>query len=371
MNQGRKEELTAMISKELESAGIVGASVAIVEGSGVVYSKGFGFARLGEGHLMDPDTLMSIQSISKNFMATSIMQLVETGFIELDEPVVKHLPYFRTTEPEVSDQITIRQVLSHTAGFPETVGIANMIAPNAREIFSDTPTEFQEALDYYGLKEEELAAISDREDITRWFKKVELEGPPGSQWRYCTDAYVILADMFEKVTGMDWESHLEACVLRPLGMERTTSRGAEEAPNSAGYYMGQERTETPFPKNELAAPIGYLYSTANELGSYLGAHLNGGTVLLKPDSVKIMQNPHHPVSKEWRMGSEVRSYGLAWFTDVYKGQRIVEHGGGQMGVRSLMTLVPDLNLGIVVLMNTEGTVHHDICKAIINLYLNE
>ncbi|KML33485.1 serine hydrolase domain-containing protein [Rossellomorea marisflavi] len=370
MNQHVKANLTQMISKQLESSDIVGASVAIVEGSEVVYAEGFGFADRDRDQPMDADTLMSIQSISKNFMATSIMQLVEAGSIELDDPVVKHLPYFRTKDRAASDQITVRHILSHTAGFPEA-GIANMVAPNVREIFSDTPTEFQEALDHYGLSEEEISAIETREDITRWFQKVELIGSPGSQWAYCTDAYVILADLFEKVTGMVWESHLNSHVFRPLGLVRTTSHGAEEAENSARYYMGEERTETPFPKNELAAPIGYLYSTANELGCYLAAHLNGGTTLLTNDSVKIMQKPHHLVSEEWRFGSEVRSYGLAWFTDNYKDMPIIEHGGGQMGVRSLMTMVPALQLGIVILMNTEGTLHYDLCEGIMDFYMNE
>jgi len=370
MNQHDNEYLTQMISKRLESADIVGASVAIVEGSEVVYAEGFGLADRDSDQPMNADTLMSIQSISKNFMATSIMQLVEAGSIELDDPVVKHLPYFRTKDQAASNQITVRHILSHTAGFPE-VGIANMVAPNVREIFSDTPTEFQEALDYYGLTEEELSAIETREDITRWFEKVELIGSPGSQWAYCTDAYVILADLFGKVTGMEWESHLESHVFRPLEFKRTTGTGAEEAGNSARYYMGEERIETPFPKNELAAPIGYLYSTANELGCYLAAHLNRGTTLLKSDSVTIMQKPHHLVSEEWRFGSEVRSYGLAWFTDEYKGRPIIEHGGGQMGVRSLMTMVPSLQLGIVILMNTEGTVHYDLCEGIMDFYMNE
>lgn len=92
MNQHDKEYLTQMISKRLESADIVGASVAIVEGSEVVYAEGFGLADRDSDQPMNADTLMSIQSISKNFMATSIMQLVEAGSIELDDPVVRYLP---------------------------------------------------------------------------------------------------------------------------------------------------------------------------------------------------------------------------------------------------------------------------------------
>ncbi|MCR8849344.1 beta-lactamase family protein [Rossellomorea sp. SC111] len=351
----------------------VGASVAIVKGSDIIYSRGFGSSRIHPvNKQMDGDTLMSIQSISKNFMALSIMQLVEKNFLSLDDTVVQFLPYFRTKNKEQSDAITIRHLLSHTAGFPADLGIANMTAPNVRDIFSETPTEFQEALDYYNLTEKEIESVNNREDVTKWFQKVELEYPVGKGWNYCTDAYVILADLFEKVTGVKWETHLEEEILSPLNMNRTTSDSntVEDDPNSAKYYMGKDQTETPFPKNSLSAPIGYLYSTANDLGKYLAFHLTGHPTVLRTDLMKDMQNPIHLVSEEWRFGSEVRSYGLAWFTDNYKGFNVVEHGGGQMAVRSLMTMVPELNLGIVVLLNFDGTAHHDICDKIMDVFMD-
>jgi CubicO group peptidase (beta-lactamase class C family) len=247
-----------------------------------------------------------------------------------------------------------------------------MVAPNVRDIFSDTPTEFQEALDYYNLTEEEIESIQTREDLTKWFKKVELEYPPGAGWNYCTDAYVILADLFEKVTGTQWEEHLKDEILTPLHMNRTTGdpEMAEEDQNSARYYLGEDKIETPFPKNPLSAPIGYLYSTANDLARYLRFHLNKEQDILLPELVENMQHPVHIVSEEWRFDSDERSYGLAWFTDIYRGKRIVEHGGGQMAVRSLMSIVPELNLGVVVLLNFDGTIHHDICRKVIDMFID-
>ncbi len=350
----------------------VGLSVAIVKDSDIIYSKGFGYSRVKPVNSpIDGDTLMSIQSISKNFVALSIMQLVENKLISLDDTVVQYLPYFRTKNKQQSDTITIRHVLSHTAGFPSDLGIANMIAPNVKEIFSDTPTEFQEALDYYNLTEEEIRGIKSREDITKWFQRVELEYPVGKGWNYCTDSYVILADLFEKVTGSNWETHLRDEILTSLNMNRTTgdSDKVEKDENSARYYLGKERIETPFPKNSISAPIGYLYSTANDLGKYLAFHLNKESNILRSELVEEMQNPIHLVSEEWRFASEVRSYGLAWFTDIYKGFRVVEHGGGQMAVRALMTMVPELNLGVVVLLNFDGTTHHDICDKVIDVFI--
>ncbi|WP_409253209.1 serine hydrolase domain-containing protein [Bacillus sp. SCS-153A] len=365
-------QITDYINEIFHDRNSVGLGVAVVKDSHIVYSKGFGHSQIHPVNKpIDGDTVMSIQSVSKNFMALSIMQLVEKKLISLDDPVVDYLPYFRTKDKQQSDTIKIRHVMSHTAGFPSDLGIANMTAPNVREIFSDTPTEFQEALDYYQLTEEEINSIKSREDITRWFKKVELEYPVGKGWNYCTDAYVILADLFEKVTGSPWEKHLREEILAPLDMNRTTGDWAsvENDKNSARYYMGEDKIETPFPKNEISAPIGYLYSTANDLGNYLRFHLNKEKTILRADLIEEMQKPVHRVNEEWRFGSEVRSYGLAWFTDTYNGHRIVEHGGGQMAVRSLISMVPEHNLGIVVLLNFDGTIHHDICDKIIDVFI--
>jgi CubicO group peptidase (beta-lactamase class C family) len=366
-------QITDYINELLSNNEGVGMSVAIVKDSDIIYSKGFGYSQIQpENRPIDGDTVMSIQSISKNFMALSIMQLVEKNLISLDQPVVNYLPYFRTKNKEHSDTITIRQLLSHTAGFPANLGIANMIAPNVREIFSDTPTEFQEALDYYNLTEEEINSIDTREDITKWFEKVELEYPVGKGWNYCTDAYVILADLFEKVTGTKWETSLNDEILTPLEMKRTTGDAqlVEDDQNSARYYIGKDKVETPFPINQLSAPIGYLYSTANDLAKYIRFHMNKEPQILRSDLIEEMQKPIHLVSEKWRFESYVRSYGLAWFIDEYRGYRKVEHGGGQLAVRSLMSMLPELNLGVVVLLNFDGTIHHDICKKIMDVFID-
>ncbi len=366
-------QITKTVQEIIEEKQGFGLSVAVVKDSDIIYSRGFGSSRIEPMHQsMEAETRMSIQSISKNFAAVSIMQLVEEGKVSLDQPVVNYLPYFRTKDKQQSDTITIRHILSHTAGFPSELGIANMLAPNVKEIFSDTPTEFQEALDYYNLTEEELNRVHNREDVTKWFQKVELEYPPGDGWNYCTDAYVILADLIEKVTGDRWETYLQEKILTPLGMDRTNSDAqvVEKDDNSARYYLGEDQVETPFPVNSIAAPIGYLYSTAVDLGRYLLFHLTKESNVLRSESIEEMQKPIHRVSDEWKFGSEDRSYGLAWFIDTYRGFKIVEHGGGQMAVRSLMTMVPELNLGVVVLMNTDGTLHHDVCDEIIDIFID-
>ncbi|WP_342568181.1 serine hydrolase domain-containing protein [Psychrobacillus sp. FSL K6-4046] len=232
------EEIDALINGVIEEQG-VGISVSIVKNGKLIFAKGYGYAQLEPTpKLIDENTYMSIQSVTKNFVSVCMMKLVEEDLIHLDKPIVHYLPYFRTKEKGSSDHITVRQVLSHTSGFPADLGIANLVAPNVREIYSDTPTEWSEALAHYRLKEEEVTSIHSREDITRWFRKVELDYPPGHTWNYCTDAYVILGDLIEKVTGESWESFLQNRFITPLQMKRTTAdvRIIMDDDNYAKYY---------------------------------------------------------------------------------------------------------------------------------------
>ncbi|PFH86992.1 serine hydrolase domain-containing protein [Bacillus sp. AFS088145] len=369
----KKIEKIDILLKEISGEITVGISISIVKDDRIVYSKGFGYSQL-EPDLksIDENTIMSIQSVSKNFVATCIMQLVETGFIRLDEPLVNYLPYFRTKDKKLSDQITVRHVLSHTAGFPFDLGIANLVAPNVKEIYSDTPTEWSEALAHYNLSEQEITSIQSREDLTRWFSKVDLEYPPGDGWNYCTDAYVILGDLIEKLTGESWECYLLKNVINPLNMRRTKWDSSKVIGDSnySKYYLEYEKKETPYPTNPVAAPIGFLYSTANDLATYMLFQLSyPSKKILDSSYKKQMQNPGILVSEPWNNENNTRYYGLGWFIEKYKGKTIVEHGGGQLAVRALLSLVPEERLGVTVLLNFDSNIHRIISRRIIDIML--
>ncbi|WP_035322659.1 serine hydrolase domain-containing protein [Peribacillus kribbensis] len=369
--RSKSERIIQFVQEILLNENIPGMSISIVEKGECVFSKGFGQARMGiERTPMTSDTIMSIQSVSKNFMAVSILSLCEKNLIHLDDPLVQYLPYFETTDSCLSKKITVRHVLSHTAGFPSDLGVANMKAPNIRDIYSDTETEFNEALEYYGLSEEELLRIHSREDITRWFKKVQLKYPPGEGWAYCTDSYVILCDLFEKVSGITWEEYLSSYLFKELKMDRTLwdPMIAEGDRDSSWYYMDSPKIKTPYPINPLAAPIGFLYSSANDLGKYLQFHISElGGGILKRSSILEMQKPVIKVPAHWY--PEGWGYGLGWFTGSYKNEPVVEHGGGQMGVRSMVSILPARQSGIAVLMNTNGNGHRTVNRTIMDMLL--
>lgn len=358
--------------KELQDENkIIGLSVAFVYDDNIIYHKGFGKSRLNPERDITSDTIMSIQSITKSFVASSIMHLRECGLINLADPIVKYLPYFRTTNKDISDTITVKQLLSHTAGFPNNVEIANLICPNRKEfkdnVWQNKVEEYQTAID----------SVTTLEDITRYFSNVVLDYSPGEEWEYCTDAYAIVGDLFEKVSGQTWIKYIEENIFKPIGMDRTTldpSRAKEDEDSSRYYFEYDKQIEkAPYPTNPVAAPIGFIYSTAKDLAKYLAAHMEYGySPILKSRSIADMQNPIGKIPKEFHDkldNLKDTGYGLGWFIGKYKDFKIVEHGGGYTGIRTHVSMVPCRKLGIVALSNYDETNTMHICRKAIDIFL--
>lgn len=350
---------------------IVGVSVAFVHDNEVIYTKGFGSSRLNPKQNITPNTIISIQSITKSFAAISIMHLVEKGLIKLDEPLVKYLKYFRTSNKEKSDKITVRQLLSHTAGFPGDIELANMVAPT--KIGTEELKKFQEEK---GISDEYIENVNSFEDITRYFAQIDLKNEPGQNWQYCTDAYVIVGDLFEKVSGTSWYDFIQEKIFDKLGMTRSTLKPskARDDKDSAHYYIKEDSSikAVSFPINEVAAPVGFIYSTASDMAKYLAANMNYEEPrILNTSSLMEMQKPYPGIELEIPMPDTYKpGYGFGWMTWEYKGLKTVNHGGGYKGVRTFVNMIPSENLGIVILSNFDGTDPVEISNKAVDLLLD-
>ncbi|MGG4048765.1 serine hydrolase domain-containing protein [Paenibacillus favisporus] len=348
----------------------VGGAVVVVKDNQVLYGKGFGKSRLGRNERdFTTDTIVSIQSISKSFTAAALLQLVEKGLLELDTPLVKYLPYFRTTDKLMSDSITVKQLLSHTAGFSGDLGIGNLISPNASEF-----NVFESLKVHFGVTNTVLQSISKREDVTKYFNSVALSYPPGSNWSYCTDAYIVAADLFEKVSGLKWDDYMENVLFRSFKMNRTTLHveRVQQEEDSAQYYTATDSIlhniikpnanmdvfESPFPVNLLGAPMGFIYSTANNLGGYLSSYMNKHPFM--PQSmIDLMYEP------VWKFDSE-NGYALGWGTREVGSRTFIEHGGGFPGVSAYVSMAPSDRVGVVVVSNHDKTPTQKICYKVLD-----
>lgn len=366
-----EEELNHIIRAE---DFLAGGAVVVVQDNRITYAKGFGKAHLGHGERpLTPDTIVSIMSIAKSFTALSLLKLVEEEKLHLDAPVAGYLPHFQTTAPSDSAVITVRQLLSHTAGFAGDLGIGNSLCLNAFEYRA-----LDDVKEQFGITEEILQGIHSRSDVTKYLEHVTLANPPGTEWNYCTDAYIIAADLFEQVSGQSWDTYMEETLFPALKLDRTTLLASNVLSDDdhASYYTSNESAlrhsilpvpsrkdiyASPFPVNPLAAPMGFLYSTARDLGTYMCSYMSERP-FLSPAMKELMLMP------VWHWDEET-GYALGWGIQQKENHRIVEHGGGSLGVSAYMCIVPEENIGVIVVSNHDQTPTQNICYQVLDLLL--
>lgn len=325
-------ELTAVIHEALDVFDVVGAAAAIVHHDAVLVSDGLGVRDTDSGTAADQDTLFAIGSSTKAFTALSIAQLHEAGLLDWDKPVQHDLPDFALYDPAVGAQATPRDLATHRVGLP-------------RHEFS-----------WY------KAPLSRAELVAR-LKYLELSRPFRTTFQYQNMMYVTLGHLVERLTGNPWEAHVTDRILAPLGMSRTnlSVAVAEADPNHARPYSTRDgqRIPVPFADIDAMAPAGAINSSARDLAQWMRLHLNGGAVdgaqIASEASIRMMHTPQMVMAAEPDIDHQILApaYGLGWFTGVYRGHRVVHHGGNIDGFTALVLLVPDESLGVAIVCNQE------------------
>lgn len=300
-----------------------GLALAIVQDDQMIYQHGFGVADT-TSRPVTPQTPFIIGSLSKSFTALAIMQLVESGKIDLDAPVQRYLPWFRVDDPDASAHITIRHLLIHTSGLSLYVG---------RQLLG-------------------RHASKTREQAVRALKRVKLAHEPGTIFEYCNTNYLILSLVIEAVAGETYEHYIEQHIFEPLGMDHSfTSEGdAQRDGMATGYrwWFGWPRpVHAPYLTDALGAA--FLISSAEDMACWLNVHLNGGSVdgvsVLSAAGIEELHQPQVPTNRAGSMAA------MGWRVEQLAGERIARHGGEVANYRADMVLVPERKLGVIVLQN--------------------
>ncbi|MFP4200142.1 MAG: serine hydrolase domain-containing protein [Clostridia bacterium] len=308
--------MDALLEEHLRENRLPGGAAAVVrpDGSMHLYARGNASADVP----MTPDTPVYIASISKSFTAVAIMQLVERDLLDLDEPVVNYLPEFSVADPEVTEQITARHLLTHTSGLSE------------RTYTEDLPVDAEIA--------DSVAALSEAVPVAE----------PGEHFAYFNPGYSVLGLLIEEVSGVDYGKYLSRNIFEPLNMWSTFTdpEEAEEAGLATGhtpYFGWPVASGGGFLRHAL--PAGFIISTSRDMGRYGAALLAGGSLgyadILSTESVE----------KLWRVPEEGEPYGMGWSVLDEEGERIVNHGGSLPGYSSQMVLLPDRETGALLLFN--------------------
>jgi CubicO group peptidase (beta-lactamase class C family) len=323
------DAIDAYIENHIAEHQIPGLALAIVHNDEIVYTQGYGVAS-PDGTPVTPQTPFIIASCSKSFTALAIMQLVEAGEIELDAPIQTYLPWFTMAGPEDAALITVRHLLVQTSGLSGPVSDKDLVNPDVSE--DALETHIRELADY------------------------NLARPSGESHEYNNVNYDILGLIVQTVSGGSFEDYIEEHIYAPLEMTHSyTSKSEAEANGLAvghTYFFGSPRVSADTPYSRRKLPSGGLISSAEDLGHYLIAQLNGGRYgeaqVLSPENVALM---HQPAAETLNKGV---SYAFGWRTNLVEGEPAVRHGGDNPGSHSNISFSPTRGWGVVILMNAFG-----------------
>jgi CubicO group peptidase (beta-lactamase class C family) len=317
---------------------IPGLSVVVVKDGEVVLAKGYGVLEAGKPEQVNEDTIFAIGSASKAFTAIAIGTLVDGGRIEWDDRVVDHWPEFKLSDPWVTNEIRVSDLLANHSGLSEV----------AEEIWYGTGYGRQELI-------ERLADVP----ITEGFRY---------RFQYRNLMFLAAGELIPRLIGTSWDDYVRTTLFEPLDMDRTTTRLAdiENQSNVARPHL-IDYAGNPLPiqyRNiENVGPAGAILSTARSMGNWVRMLADGGVfngkALLSPGTLAFIERSQTPVDTVGPAGqplsppAELRAYALSWVTESYQGTRLVWHNGSIDGMSAWVGMAPDLKLGVAILSNLD------------------
>ncbi len=311
---------------------VPGAALGILrmqtEGTDELVEAGHGVLNKDTGVEATTESLFQIGSITKVWTATVVMQLVDEGLLDLDAPIAEVLPELRLADPDVTKQVTMRHLLTHTSGIDG-------------DVFTDTGRG-DDCLDKYVALLEEVAQ----------------NHPLGATWSYCNSGFSLMGRVIEKLTGITWDQALRERIIVALGLSHTATLPEEVLLYGSAIGHVAEGTDEParapvwgLPRS--VGPAGLISSTAADVLAFARLHLNGGrtpdgTQVLSTSSTHAMAEKHADLPDKYSLGD---SWGLGWIRYGWNGHRLIGHDGNTIGQAAFLRLLPEQGLAVTLLTN--------------------
>lgn len=349
--------LDEAVARARKAFNVPGVAVAVVKDGKVVVAKGYGIRRLGDPAPVTPRTLFGIASNTKVFTAAALAMLVEEGRLAWDDRVVDRLPGFQMSDAYVTREMRIRDLLCHRSG----------LGLGAGDLMFFPATDLSEA------------------DILHRLRFVPLATSFRSEYAYDNILYTVAGAVIREVSGKSWATFIRERFFAPLGMRtsRTSIRDLRPgddviAPHALVGDALKALDHAPFDNN---APAGGIVSSAEELSAWVLAllakgDLGNGRRLLGEEQVKILMTPltllplGEPPAPIAEARAQFGAYAMGLGVTDYRGQLKVSHTGGLQGMVSEVTMLPKLNLGVIVLTNQEsGAAFQAITRTVLDHYL--
>jgi len=332
------DTLDSWLTLRQKWAQVPGFAVSIVQDGKVIFDKAYGYANQDTKEPLTTDHVFRIASQSKTFTATALMQLVEQGKIGLEDTVASHLDWLMSHEDPRWQDVTVRQVLSHSAG-----------------IIRDG-----EDSNYWSLSR----PFPSAEELQRDFMSTKLVKDPNTKMKYTNYGFSLLGLLIEKASGQMYDAYIHEHIIDPLGLASISTDLVVDAQNVALHSrLAIDNTRHTLPNvsaNAMAAATGFSASM-RDIAKYFSAHKVGSELLLKDTSKREMQRRHAQV-----MGMPDKWYGLGFEHYTIGEHRFIGHGGGFPGTVTRSIVDPIDGFTISIAINTQAA-SGDLSKGIVTL----
>jgi CubicO group peptidase (beta-lactamase class C family) len=334
-------DLDAYVSSAMKTFDVPGIALAIVKDGKIVVAKGYGVRKMGDPALVDEHTMFGIGSNTKAFTTAALATLVDEGKLSWDDPVYQHLPGFVMYDPYVSHEMTIRDLLTHRSGM--------------------------------GLGEGDLLfwphSTYTREEIIYKLRFMKPASSFRSRYAYDNLLYMTAGQIIPAVTGTSWDDYVRQHIFVPLGMNNSNVSNAAFKPGD-DYAFPHERLDgklqvIAFELLDNAGPAGAINSCAADMAKWVQLQLNHGNFVDRDQRLFSEKQSREMWSAQTvlpagnapppliALKANFAAYALGWGLRDYHGRKLVGHTGGVAGFVSRVMLVPEENLGVVVLTNAE------------------
>jgi CubicO group peptidase (beta-lactamase class C family) len=330
--------IDSLVQRTLRAFDVPGIAVCVIKDGKVIHSKGYGVRSLDTRQPVDENTLFGIASNSKAFTTAALGMLVDEGKLDWDDKVRKYIPEFRLFDPYVTEEFTVRDLLCHRSGL--------------------------------GLGAGDLMFFPDSSDFTipdilhnlQFLKPVTSFR---SQYAYDNNLYIVAGEVVARVSGMSWEDFIEKKILLPLGMTHSAA-SYDRLHDSSDVIDAHARVEGRVQviarsRSKVDHAAGGIYSSTADLSKWVLLHLAGGKYGSDSQrlfSANVLRERWSPqtiitVGGPGTYNTHFAAYALGFLVNDVKGYKQISHTGGLEGMVTQITMIPELQLGIIVLTDAE------------------
>lgn len=335
------QKLDTYYQKALKDWDVPGMAIAIVKNDSVIFAKGYGVLNNKTGGQVDANTVFGIASNSKAYTAAALATLVDQGKLNWEDKVKKYVPYLQLYDPFVTENLTIEDLLSHRVGFKTFSG--DLLWYNTTYSRSEIIERMRYLEPIYGFRD---------------------------GYGYSNLMFITAGEVIEQVSGKTWENYIQETFFQPLGMKRSYTsvndlKNVQNVASPHGFDANKKPYATTLTAWDNWNPAAGIFTSVNQQAQWMRLQLNRGKYknqqIFSEDASRNMWAMHNPfpVSKQAEAINPSTHFvgtGLGWFVSDYEGRKLVYHGGGHEGMNSRTVLVPEENIGVVILTNSMSSI---------------